>query len=86
MKAEEERGSHSARRASQQRGCQPQWMVLEPTERNYRSFHVVPGYRRESVTTGGDPRLRDRREESGKEEAVRYQLGCSSTVPAELTM
>jgi len=52
---EEGEGSHPARRATQQRGCQPHRIDPGPTGRNYRFSHVVPGYRRESVTTGGDP-------------------------------
>jgi len=46
-----------ARRPTEQMGCQPQRIVLVPTGRNYRFSHVVPCYRRESVTTGGDHRL-----------------------------
>jgi len=48
-------GSHPASRATRQRGCQPQRIVHRSTGRNYRFSHVVPCYRRESVTTGGDP-------------------------------
>ena len=52
---EEGEGSHPARRATQQRGCQPQRIDPGPTGRYYRVSHVVPCYRRESVTTGRDP-------------------------------
>jgi len=72
---EEAEESHTAMRATQHRGCQPQWIVLLPTERNYCFSHVVPYYRSESVTTGGNLRLGDRPKESGKEEAVRCPLG-----------
>jgi len=55
-------GSHPARRATQQRGCQPQRIDQGPTGRYYCSSHVVLCYRRESVTTGEDPgREGDRR-------------------------
>jgi len=40
----------------------------------------------EWMGTGGDPRLRDRREEGGKVEAVRCQVGGSSMVQADLTV
>ena len=56
------------------------------TRRNYCFSHVVPCYRRESVTTGGDPRPRERGEERREEEAVMYWLGCSSTVQVDLTV
>jgi len=52
---EEGERSHPARRATQQRGCQPQRIDQEPTGRNYCLSHVVLCYRRESVTTGEDP-------------------------------
>ena len=81
---EEGQGSHRARRATQQRESQPEWMVLELTERNYGSSHVVSCYTRESVTTGGDPRMSDQCEERVKEEVVRCQLRCGSMVPADL--
>jgi len=74
---EEGKRSHPARRATQQRGCQPQRIDHGPTERYYRVSHVVPCYRRESVTTrrdpgrGGDPRRRK------EEAAVRCQLGAA---------
>ena len=68
---EEGEGSNTAMQATQHRGCQPQCIEPLPIETNYRFSHVVPYYRRESVTTGGDPRLGDRRKEMEKEEAVR---------------
>jgi len=73
---EEGEGSHPARRATQQRGCQPHQIDQEPTGRNYRVSRVVPCYRRESVTTGRDHRReRDpRRGERVREGAVRCQL------------
>jgi len=72
---EEGEGSHAARRATQQRGCQPQRIVQGPTGRNYRVSHVVPCYRRESVTTGKDPgRERDPRRGGG---------GVGSKMPAK---
>jgi len=52
---EKDEGSHPARRATQQRGSQPQRRDQGPTGRYYRVSHVVPCYRRESVTTGEDP-------------------------------
>jgi len=52
---EQDEGSHPARRATQQRGCQPQRTDFEPTGRYYRFSRVVHGYRRESVTPGRDP-------------------------------
>jgi len=76
---------HPARRATQQRGCQPQRMDQGPTRRNYRSSHVVPGYRRGSVTTTEDPGQAGNPRRGKEEEAVGCQLGCSSTVQADLT-
>ena len=69
---EEDEGSHPVRRATQQRGCQPQWRDQGPTEGYYRLSHVVPSYRRASVTTGrdpgqgGDPRRRKKGEWGGQ--------------------
>jgi len=82
---EEREGSHLARRATQQRGCQPQRIDQGPTGQNYRFFHVVPCYRRESVTTGEDPGREGNPRRGKEEEAVGCQLGCSSTVQADLT-
>jgi len=52
---EEGEGSHPARRATQQRGCQLQQIDQGPTRRYYHFSRVVPCYRRESVSTGKDP-------------------------------
>ena len=82
---EEGQGSHPARKATQKRGCQPQRIVPEPTERNYPFSHVVPYYRRERVTTGGDPRWRAISEER-KVGGSKVPARCSSTVQADLTM
>jgi len=71
---EEGEGSHPARRATQQRGCQPQRIDQGPTRRSYRLSHVVPCYKRESVTTGEDPGREGDRRRGRKEEAVRCQL------------
>ena len=80
------RGAHPARRATQQRGCQPQRIDQRPTGRNYHFSRVVPCYRRECVTTGGDPgQGGGPRRGEGRGWAVRCQLGCSSTVQADLT-
>ena len=72
----EGQGSHPARRATQQRGCQPQWIDQGPTGRNYRVSRVVPCYRREWVTTGRDPRP------GGRPKQEREQGGGGSKVPA----
>jgi len=84
LAGEEGEGSHLARRATQQRGCQPQRIDQGPTERYYHFSLMVLCYRRECVTPGEDPG-RDGDPRRGKEEgAVMCQLGCSSTVEAEL--
>jgi len=83
---EEGEGSHPARRATQQRGCQPERIDHGPTGRYYRQSRVVPCYRRESVTTGSDPgrgggpSRRERKGWGSKEPA-----SCSRTVQADLT-
>jgi len=82
---EEGEGSHPVRRATQQRGCQPQRIDQEPTGRSYCFSHVVPCNRRESVTTGEDPGREGNPRRGKEEQAVRRQLGCSSTVQADLT-
>jgi len=84
---EEGEGSHPARRATQQRGCQPQRIDQGPTGRYYRFSHVVPCYKRESVTTGEDPgRGGDpRRGKKGRGGGSEVPASCSSTVPADLT-
>jgi len=71
---EEGEGSHPARRATQQRGCQPQRIDQGLTGRNYRSSRVVPCYRRESVTTGKDPGRKENPRRREKKGAVRCQL------------
>jgi len=78
---EEGEGSHRARRATQQRGCQPPRIDLGPTGRNYHSSRLVSCYRRDNVTTGGDPgHGGGPRRSKGMRWAVRCQLGCSSKV------
>ena len=74
---EEGEGSHLARRATQQRGCQPQRMDQRPTGRNYRCSHMVPCYKRESVTTGEDPGRGGDQQERKEEEAVGCQVGVA---------
>jgi len=46
---------------------------------------VVPCYRRESVSTGEDTGQEGNPRRGQEEEAVGCQLGCSSTVQADLT-
>jgi len=60
---EEGVGSDPARRPTEQKRCQLERIVLAPTGRNYPFSHVVPCYRRETVTTGRDPRLGERSDE-----------------------
>ena len=83
---EEGEVSHAARRATQQRGCQPQWIDQGPTGRHYHFSHGVPCYRRESVTTGADPGREGDARTWNEGEAVRCQLEYSSTVQADLTV
>ena len=68
---EEGEGSHPARRATQQRGCQPQRIDHGPTRRNYGFSRVVLWYRRESVTTGEDPGREGNPRRGKPEEEVR---------------
>ena len=83
---EGDEGSHPVRRATQQRGCQPQRIDQGPTGRNYRASHVVPCYRRESVTTGRDPgREGGPRRGESKGGGSKVPARCSSTVQADLT-
>ena len=75
------------RRATQQRGCQPQRIAQGPTRRYYyRHSHVVCCYRRESVTTGRDPgRGGDPRRRKSRGGGSQVPARCSSTVQADLT-
>ena len=78
---EKDEGSHPVRRATQQRGCQPQWIDQGPTGRSYRFSQVVPCYRRESVTTGRDPGPEgDPGRRKGKAGGSKVPARCSSTV------
>jgi len=67
-------GSHPARGATQQRGCQPRRIDLGLTRQSYRFTRVVPCYKRESVTTGGDPGREGDPRKGVEEGAVRCHL------------
>jgi len=83
---EEGEGSHPAKRATQQRGGQPQQRDQGQTGQNYHYSHVVLCYRGECVTTGRDPGPEGDPRRGKEEEGVRCQLGCSSTVQGDLTV